>query len=208
MREAFSFHFEPRNQAQREFVRLYHENTITLALGPAGSGKTFLACACALSDIRANKAKKLILIRPAIEAGEKLGALPGSVEEKLDPFQAPFHHVLGKMAFRLPKDILETQSIAHLRGLTFENCVAVVDEAQNLTLSQLRLVLSRLGPGAKICLCGDPEQSDIKSNVLNYTCDFDYVADRLADCPHVAVFDFTDADIVRHPLINQILKRL
>jgi len=201
-RDGFSFHFEPRNTAQREFVRCYHENTITLALGLAGCGKTFLACACALTDIRNGKAHKLILIRPVVEAGEKLGYLPGTVADKLDPFQAPFHHVLSKMAFKLPKELIESVAVAHLRGMTFERCVVVVDECQNLTRTQLRLILTRIGQGSKIILCGDPSQTDIGGS------DFEDVAEALSDCPGVAVFDFCDEDVVRHPLISEILKRV
>jgi phosphate starvation-inducible PhoH-like protein len=204
----FTFHFEPRNAAQREFVKLCAAHDIVFALGPAGCGKTFLALACALADVRDGKRQKVVLIRPSVEAGEKLGYLPGTVEEKPEPYLAPFHQVLGHLAHKLPKKLLEAHAVAHLRGLTFEDAVVCVDEAQNLTRSQLKLVLTRLGSNAQLILCGDPEQSDIRPSVPGFSCDLDWVAEHLADCPGVLVYDFGDADVVRHPLIAEVLRRL
>jgi phosphate starvation-inducible PhoH-like protein len=112
------------------------------------------------------------------------------------------------MAFKLPRELLEVHAVAHLRGLTFEDAVVIMDEAQNLSRSQLKLVLTRLGKNTKMILTGDTEQADIPSTVSGYVCDLDAVADWLTDVPGVAVYDFGPADVVRHPLVTEFLQRL
>jgi len=204
------FRFEPKNQTQRDMVKAYAHNDVLFAVGAAGTGKTFVAMALAAQDLLESSSRRdrIILIRPAVEAEEKLGFIPGTLEEKLEPFMGPFRHVLGCMAFGFPKQKLQVQSLAHLRGHTFADCIVLVDEAQNISYRGFELILSRLGRNAKIILSGDPDQSDLPSTIPGYISDLDAVVDRLEGLDRIAICEFDSSDTVRSPLVVKMLARL
>jgi phosphate starvation-inducible PhoH-like protein len=202
--DAFIFNFEPKTYNQREAVRLYDENSVLFILGPAGTGKSHLAVALALRDLHQKKVRKIILTRPLVEAGERLGFLPGEVEEKIGPYLAPLHEILGKVSYNLPKDSVQGIPLALLQGYTFENAVAILDEWENATLSQIKLFLTRLGHGSKMVITGDINQTCIPGNakILNR------IIRSLSPLPGVGVITFDANDNMRHPLINKILEAL
>lgn len=205
----FAFAFTPRTARQAAAFTACLKNDITFVLGPAGSGKTAVAMAAAIQLYRDRKVRRIVLTRPLVEAGEKLGYLPGLVEEKTAPYMAPALSVLGNLTFGgTVERIIERIPLAFMRGLTFDDAAVLLDEGQNCTLAQLRLFLTRIGKNSKLLITGDPEQIDIRPTVAGWDCDLDYVADRLLDVPRIAVIDFEDADVVRHPLISAILKNL
>lgn len=194
--------FTPKNDAQRQMQELWHSSRIIFAVGSAGSGKSHAALALALTDRRG----PLWLCRPAIACGEELGFVPGTLDEKLLPWMAPFADVLSSMSFdKLDKVIdhvsVEALSVGMLRGRTV-NGTLIVDEGQNLTRSQLVCVLTRLGVHGKIVICGDPRQSDLNDSPL------EEFAELLADLDGVARVDFPAEGCCRDPLVVKILERL
>lgn len=202
--------FEPRTEAQNEAFKLYTENDILFFLGPAGSGKTLTAVYCALYDkfsrVKQKHIDKIVVTRPIVEAGEKLGFLPGDLEEKVHPYMMPIYHSLKKLvnySDELFNESFEITPLAYMRGITFENSIAILDEAQNCTLQQIKMFLTRLGFGSKLIITGDPDQSDIgdRSGLSE-------VIFKLRDLRGVGIYSFTDEDIVRHPLIRPVLRRL
>lgn len=201
-------HFKPRSASQRTVLEAYPNSDVLFLIGPAGTGKTMAAVGCACLDLAAAADKKLLFLRPAVEAGRSLGHLPGTLEEKIDPFMAAFKQTLKKVALNLPVERICFEAVGFQRGMTYENCIVVVDEAQNLTRSQLVMLLTRLGSNAKIIFLGDPEQSDIKPTAADYDCDLDAVADALDGLERIAVIDFDANESLRNPLIAQMLKRL
>jgi len=206
--DAFVFRFDPRNDAQREAVTLYDSADILFLLGPAGTGKSHLAVSLAVRDLYLNRRKHLVLCRPAVESGRGLGHLPGEVADKMAPFTKPLYRLLDKVAFGFPHSRLSVEPLDYLRGVTFEDTVAVLDEAQNATTRELKLFLTRLGRNSKLILTGDGSQSDVCPTQPDYPSDLDHVADRLTGVPGVEIFDFAPGDVVRHPLVTQILRRL
>lgn len=204
---AFTARFEPRNPAQEEASELWAASDVLFLLGPAGTGKTLAAVGLAAVDVAAGKFDKLVVLRPAVEADRTLGFLPGSLREKVEPFARPVVEALKKVAYNFPPDKLHLDVLGLVRGLTFSRCCVVVDEAQNASYKQLKLLLTRLGPGSKVVVCGDPEQSDVRPSG-GYESDLDEVADALDGCPGVGVVEFRDEDCVRHPRLRAILSRL
>jgi len=200
--EPFSFHFCPKTPDQAAAVKAFEENDLLFFLGAAGTGKTFTAVALALREAYSGRKKKVVFVRPLVEAGEKLGFLPGDIAEKVDPFLGPLHDTLGKLAFKLPKDLVEVKTLAYMRGLTFSDCVVVVSEAQNLTYAQLKMVLTRMGGNCKLVLEGDPEQRDVSGDA------FLDVVERLEGLPGIGVVDFDERFNCRHPLVQTVLKHL
>lgn len=195
------------NQKQREYAQTIRENTIVFAIGSAGSGKTHLAALHAMEDYLAGRVDRIVVCRPVINAGgEELGFLPGTLEEKMDPYIRPIFD-----AFRLqwhPKQIqtlmeygkIEIAPLAYMRGRTFNNAFIICDEAQNATDDQLLMLLSRLGDNSKMVITGDPTQKDVRGRP------FEKARRRLANVLGIAFVEFSDEDVVRHPLVKKILK--
>jgi phosphate starvation-inducible PhoH-like protein len=193
--------FEPKNESQQRALDTITENTVTFLLGPAGTGKTQVAIAWAKIAAEAGQYHGIVQTRPVVEATESLGFLPGDVNSKLAPYMTPLVRTGDKV--NCGTDILiEVIPLAFMRGITLEHVVGILDEAQNCTREQLKLYLTRLGHGAKLVICGDTEQSDIRASGLRET------AHRLSGITGVGVFEFGPDDIVRHPLVKDILEKL
>lgn len=203
-----------KNAAQAAAWEVYKRHDVTFLIGPAGSGKSFLATAFALKDLFADRGpggKRLVLTRPIVEAGENLGFLPGTLEEKVDPYMLPLFDCLDQLLGRSSSDRDEVKArtevapLAYMRGRTLANTIAILDEAQNCTLGQIRLFLSRLGEGGKMIITGDPHQSDLFG--VNKT-PLMQVVERLSSIEGIGVVRFTAAEIVRHPVVGRILGAL
>lgn len=200
-------HFRPKNKSQHDAYEKLERNIITFLLGPAGTGKSYLAVSYALSQLLTNKCEKIYLTRPIIEAcGEKIGFLPGSLEEKAHPYMIPLIDFLSQMIGneKLKRFVslgkIEIAPLSFLRGRTL-NGIVIVDEAQNCTKEQLKMILTRLGEESKIIITGDPEQFDIpigKSRICE-------IAERLKLLENIDLHEFDEQGIVRHPLIGEIL---
>ncbi|MDR1348803.1 MAG: PhoH family protein [Prevotellaceae bacterium] len=197
-----------RTENQRKLVRLYSENDLLFAVGPAGSGKTYTAIALAVSALRSREVRKIILTRPAVEAGERLGFLPGDLKEKLDPYLQPLYDALNDM---IPQRKLQTYiedgtvqiaPLAYMRGRTLDNAFVILDEAQNTTLGQIKMFLTRMGCNAKFIVTGDITQIDLPfkndSGLLK-------IRKILADVKNIGFVDFDNRDIIRHPLVKTIV---
>jgi phosphate starvation-inducible protein PhoH and related proteins len=200
----------PRNERQKAYLESIEKNTVTIGLGPAGSGKTYLAVYEALLHHWAKQKKRMIISRPAIEAGEKLGFLPGDMADKLDPYMRPIYDALFDLVGiqmtnqKIERGYIEVAPLAYMRGRTFNNCFIILDEAQNATLEQLKMILTRVGEGCKIVIDGDPGQSDLpgykkKSGLY-------LLKDILKDVPDVGIIEFDRTDIVRSKVVIDIVK--
>ncbi len=198
----------PRTAMQKEYVRAIDQNDMVIAIGPAGTGKTFLAVACALAALRDGRVTKIILTRPVVEAGEKLGFLPGDFYEKVNPYLRPlydaFHTMLGPDKFRLYRDeeTIEIAPLAYMRGRTLENAFIILDEGQNATAEQMKMLLTRMGEHSKIVVNGDVTQIDLNPK---RTSGLIKLPDILKGVPGLEFIYFTAEDVVRHPLVKQIL---
>lgn len=206
--------FDPRTPRQAAVLEVFRKNDALFLLGPAGTGKTHLAVFCALNELYPTppytpapgyrKRDKIIITRPAVESGEKLGALPGGIDDKLSPYMRPIYDCVAKMVNNNPTILsnIELSPLAYMRGRTFEDCVAVLDEAQNATHEQILMFLTRLGYGGKLIVTGDMDQTDIKGSGLRDT------VDKLYGEPGVGIIRFQEDDIVRHPLVRRFIKLL
>ena len=180
---------------------------LVLALGPAGSGKTYLAIAKAVEALEAGKVGRIVLSRPAVEAGESLGFLPGELEDKLAPYLRPLYDALSdrlsmkRVRALITEGAIEIAPVGFMRGRTLNNAFVVIDEAQNCTYVQLKMLLTRLGWNSTMVVTGDPKQSDLLPELSGLA----GVADKLATLPNVAVVRLADQDIVRHPLVADML---
>jgi phosphate starvation-inducible PhoH-like protein len=196
----------PRSLAQKRYVDAMRRNTLVFGVGPAGTGKTFLAVAMAVRRLADKQVRRIILSRPAVEAGESLGFLPGELDQKYEPFIMPFRAVLeerlggGMVDFLLKNGRLEAAPLAYMRGRTFTNAFIILDEAQNTTPRQMKLFLSRIGENCKIVVDGDPNQQDIsgKNGLVD-------AVERLSWIPSVKVVEFTRDHIVRSGLVAEIV---
>lgn len=209
--DKFITSFKPRNPTQKAFESSYLNYDIHFLLGPAGCGKGHAAIALALRELSTDKSKKtLYIIRPPVEASSRsLGFLPGDLSEKLLPFSLPVFSLLPKIAFNIPPGLLQTYSLAHSRGITFEDCIVLIDECQNLTTKEFILLISRLGPNARLLFCGDPDQSDIRATPgHSFITDLDYVVDCLFTKPGINIVEFSPSEIVRHPRLHLWLSAL
>lgn len=199
----------PRNATQQKLVEAFDKNDLTFALGPAGTGKTYIAIALAVRALKNREARKIILSRPAVEAGEKLGFLPGDMKDKIDPYLQPLYDALEDMipAMKL-KEYMETKVIqiaplAFMRGRTLNDAVIVLDEAQNTTTHQIKMFLTRLGMNAKMIVTGDVTQIDLPRSIQSGLVQALRV---LADVPGVGRVEFGKKDIVRHSLVQRIVE--
>ena len=198
----------PRTLRQKAYVEAMERHDLTFALGPAGTGKTFLATVLAVRMLSERKVERLVLTRPAVEAGERLGFLPGDLQQKVDPYLRPLydalHALLGaeKTTTLLEKGLIEVAPLAYMRGRTLEEAFVILDEAQNTTPAQMRMVLTRLGERSRMVVTGDTTQVDLPPGQLSGLVD---AAEVLADINGVAVCRLTSADVVRHPLVQRVV---
>ena len=198
----------PRTAGQRAFVSSIAANTLTFGIGPAGTGKTFLAIVMAVRALKAREVSRIVLSRPAVEAGEKLGFLPGDLKEKVDPYLRPLYDALGELlddanvGKYLERGTIEVAPLAYMRGRTLSDAYVILDEAQNATRSQLKMFLTRLGSGSKMIVSGDVTQVDLPRGVRSGMHDVEQLFGAIDD---VGVVRLTEADIVRHPLVAKIV---
>ncbi len=200
---------EPRTANQEAYLEAIRTNDLTFGIGPAGTGKTFLAVAAAVHLLRAERARKLVLVRPAVEAGEKLGFLPGDLVEKVNPYLRPLldalHDMLDYSTIRryLASDVVEIAPLAFMRGRTLNGSVILLDEAQNTTAGQMKMFLTRMGHGSKMIVTGDVTQIDLEDPTQSGLID---AARRLRRVPGVGFVAFDRTDVVRHPLVQRIVQ--
>jgi len=198
----------PRTDGQAMYVKAMRENDLTICVGPAGTGKTWLAVAMAVSYLRQGLIKKIVLVRPAVEAGERLGFLPGDIAAKVNPYLRPLFDALNDMMDPeqvkryLENDIIEIAPLAYMRGRTLNQAVIIMDEAQNTTTAQMKMFLTRMGYGSKIIVTGDITQVDLPLHTRSGLTD---VLTRLRNIENIAVVHLGEADIVRNPLVQKIL---
>ena len=198
-----------RTKNQRKLIKEYDKNDLIFAIGPAGTGKTYTAIALAVRALKNKEVKKLILTRPAVEAGERLGFLPGDMKEKLDPYLQPLYDALRdmidhrKLAALMEEGIIQIAPLAYMRGRTLDSAFVILDEAQNTSIGQLKMFLTRMGCNAKFIVTGDATQIDLPnkkdSGLLRGV-------EIVKDIKGVAVINFGREDIVRHPLVSKIIK--
>ena len=199
----------PRSEKQKKYVRALKESEIIISTGPAGTGKTFLAVAIALTMLLEKKIERIILSRPAVEAGERLGFLPGDMKEKVDPYLRPLYDSLydlldfEKIQKKIEVGDIEIAPLAFMRGRTLKNCFAILDEAQNATDTQIKMFLTRLGENSKIVINGDPSQIDLPNKSLS---GLNRSKKLLGHLKEISVVDFDHKDVVRHPLVSKIVK--
>lgn len=198
-----------RNNTQQEMVKAYFDNDLIFALGPAGTGKTYIAIALAVRALKNREIKRIILTRPAVEAGERLGFLPGDLKDKLDPYLQPLYDALGdmipsrKLQEFMSDGTIQIAPLAYMRGRTLDRACVILDEAQNTNLGQLKMFLTRMGCNAKFIVTGDASQVDLPnksdSGLLKGI-------ELVKDIKGISVIRFGNDDIVRHPLVNKIVK--
>jgi len=199
----------PRSKKQKEYVRALKTSQIVISLGPAGTGKTYLAVAVALTMLLEKKVERIILSRPAVEAGERLGFLPGDMREKVDPYLRPLYDSLydlldfEKIQKRIEIGDIEIAPLAFMRGRTLKNSFAILDEAQNATDTQIKMFLTRIGENSKIVVNGDPSQIDLPNKSLS---GLNKSKKLLGHLKEISVVDFDHTDVVRHPLISKIVR--
>ena len=199
----------PRSERQKKYVRALKESDIIISAGPAGTGKTFLAVAVALTMLLEKKIERIILSRPAVEAGERLGFLPGDMREKVDPYLRPLYDSLydlldyEKIQKKIEVGDIEIAPLAFMRGRTLKNSFAILDEAQNSTDTQIKMFLTRIGENSKIVINGDPSQIDLPNKSLS---GLERSKKLLRHLKEISVVDFDHKDVVRHPLVSKIVK--
>jgi len=199
----------PRSEKQKNYIRALKESDIVISAGPAGTGKTFLAVAVALTMLLEKKIERIILSRPAVEAGERLGFLPGDMREKVDPYLRPLYDSLYDLLDfeKIQKEIevgdIEIAPLAFMRGRTLKNSFAILDEAQNATDTQIKMFLTRIGENSKIVINGDPSQIDLPNKTIS---GLNRSKKLLGHLKEIYVVDFDHTDVVRHPLVSKIVK--
>jgi phosphate starvation-inducible PhoH-like protein len=198
-----------RSEKQSEYIKALKENDIVMSLGPAGTGKSFLAVSVAITLLMEKKIDRVILSRPAVEAGEKLGFLPGDMKEKVDPYLRPLYDALYELfgADKIDKKIetgeIEIAPLAFMRGRTLKNCFAILDEAQNATETQIKMFLTRIGENSKLVVNGDPSQVDLINKSHSGLIKSRNI---LKDLNEIKIVEFDHNDVVRHPLVSKIIR--
>jgi phosphate starvation-inducible PhoH-like protein len=202
-------HVRPRTDGQGRYVQAMQDNDVVLCIGPAGTGKTYLAVGMAVTLLRQGAVRRIVLVRPAVEAGERLGFLPGDIVAKVNPYLRPLFDSLNDMLEPeqikryMDNDIIEIVPLAFMRGRTLNAAAIILDEGQNSTVPQMKMFLTRMGNGSKIIVTGDVTQVDLPRQMRNGLVD---AVHRLRHLDRVAVVYLTEKDIVRHPLVTQIVK--
>jgi len=192
---------------QQRLIDAIDERSVVLALGPAGTGKTYIAIAKAVEALEQRRISRIVLSRPAVEAGESLGFLPGDLQDKLAPYLRPLYDALTerlgtkRLKALIAEGTIEIAPVAYMRGRTLNDCFVVIDEAQNCTYTQLKMLLTRLGWRSTMVLTGDPDQTDLLPGISG----FGDIATKLERVPEISVVRLGDADIVRHPLVGSML---
>ncbi|MBP5445609.1 MAG: PhoH family protein [Acholeplasmatales bacterium] len=200
----------PKTLNQINYINLINDNDIIFSTGKAGSGKTFLAIVLAVKMLKEGKIKRIILTRPAVEAGESLGFLPGDLKEKIDPYLRPLYdglyECLGKeiVSELIIKNTIEIAPLAYMRGRTLDNSFIILDEAQNTTKMQMKMILSRLGYNSKLIITGDITQIDLPTKIDS---GLKHAISILKNIKGIGLIEFEGIDVIRHPLVNEILKR-
>jgi phosphate starvation-inducible protein PhoH and related proteins len=198
-----------RSQKQSDYIKALRENDIVMALGPAGTGKSFLAVSVAITLLMEKKIERVILSRPAVEAGEKLGFLPGDMKEKVDPYLRPLYDALyelfgfEKIDKKIESGEIEIAPLAFMRGRTLKNCFAILDEAQNATETQIKMFLTRIGENSKLVVNGDPSQVDLINKSQSGLIKSKNI---LSQIEEIKIVEFDHNDVVRHPLVSKIIK--
>ena len=199
---------KPKTVGQQKYIEAIRNNTIILGTGPAGTGKTFLAVAMAVKALRDKKVSRIILTRPAIEAGEKLGYLPGDLQSKIDPYLRPLYDALFEMMGpenyqrNVEKQIIEVAPLAYMRGRTLDDAFIILDEAQNATFEQMKMFLTRLGNNSKAIVTGDLTQTDLPGGQVSGLWSAVKILDGIEG---ISIHQFTDRDVVRHKLVQKII---
>ncbi len=200
---------KPKTLGQKAYVDAIRKNMIVFGLGPAGTGKTYLAMAMAITAFKNNEVSRIILTRPAIEAGEKLGFLPGDLQSKVDPYLRPLYdalyQIMGAESFakNMEKGLIEVAPLAYMRGRTLDNAFIILDEAQNTTPAQMKMFLTRIGFGSKVIVTGDASQKDLAPGTRS---GLDVATRVLSKIDDIAFCNLTSKDVVRHPLVQKIVK--
>lgn len=200
---------KPKTLGQKAYVDAIRKNMIVFGLGPAGTGKTYLAMAMAITAFKNNEVSRIILTRPAIEAGEKLGFLPGDLQSKVDPYLRPLYdalyQIMGAESFakNMEKGLIEVAPLAYMRGRTLDNAYIILDEAQNTTPAQMKMFLTRIGFGSKVIVTGDASQKDLVPGTRS---GLDVATRVLSKIDDIAFCNLTSKDVVRHPLVQKIVK--
>ncbi|MBI9021490.1 MAG: PhoH family protein [Verrucomicrobia bacterium] len=199
----------PRTAGQQIYLDAIRNNAVTFGLGPAGTGKTYLAMACAISALLNDEVSRIILTRPAIEAGEALGFLPGDLQQKIDPYLRPLYDALhdmlpaGEIEKLMERGVIEVAPLAYMRGRTLNHAFIILDEAQNTTTKQMLMLLTRLGFDAKAVITGDPTQIDLPDRKNSGLLEAEIALQKIAD---LAFVELTDDDVIRHPLVQKIIR--
>jgi len=199
----------PRSKKQKEYVRSLRTNQITISLGPAGTGKTYLAVAVALTMLLEKKVERIILSRPAVEAGERLGFLPGDMKDKIDPYLRPLYDSLydlldyDRIQRKIESGAIEIAPLAFMRGRTLKNSFAILDEAQNATETQIKMFLTRIGENSKLVVNGDPSQVDLPNKNQSGLIKSQAI---LKSIKEISVINFDHQDVMRHPLVTKIIE--
>lgn len=200
---------QPKTLGQKQYVKAMKDSMIVFGLGPAGTGKTYLAMAMAITAFKNNEVERIILTRPAIEAGEKLGFLPGDLQSKIDPYLRPLYdalyQIMGAESFQknMEKGLIEVAPLAYMRGRTLDNAYIILDEAQNTTESQMKMFLTRIGFGSKVVITGDLSQKDLSSTTKS---GLEVAVRVLKNVDEIRFCNLTSKDVVRHPLVQKIVK--
>lgn len=200
---------KPKTLGQKAYIDAIRKNMIVFGIGPAGTGKTYLAMAMAIQAFKNEEVARIILTRPAIEAGEKLGFLPGDLQSKVDPYLRPLYdalyQIMGPESFQknMEKGLIEVAPLAYMRGRTLDNAYIILDEAQNTTPAQMKMFLTRIGYGSKVIVTGDASQKDLAPDVKS---GLDVALKVLEKIDDIAFCKLTNKDVVRHPLVQKIVK--
>lgn len=199
----------PRTPGQREYIDAIQKHDVVIGVGPAGTGKTYLAAAAALAALKAGLVSRVVLTRPVVEAGEKLGYLPGDLYEKVNPYLKPlydaFHFMLGSDRFRLYREdeTIEIVPLAYMRGRTLEKAFIILDEAQNATYEQIKMFMTRIGMGSKVIVNGDVTQIDLPRKSMSGLVPLMKLVQPISE---IALVEFSEKDVVRHPLVKQLIR--